>query len=155
MIKKELYQILSLEQIKNRLATFGLKATHQRLVVYDAMQKIPYHPSAEDIYALIHTDTPTITLATVYNTLDCFAEAKVISRVLTEEGKNLYDFDTGTHHHIYITNTDEIVDYHDPELQKLIEDYLKQKNIHNLEIRDLQLHIKAEKIDVEKDISIE
>ena len=54
------------------------------------MQKIHYHPSAEDIYALVHPDNPTITLATVYNTLDSFAEAKIISRVLTEEGKNLY-----------------------------------------------------------------
>ena len=154
MIRKETYPLKSFEQIKSHLTAFGLKATHQRLVVFDALQKMEFHPSAEDIYALVQPENPTISLATVYNTLDSFAEAQVISRVLTEEGKNRYDFDTASHHHIYLTNTNEIIDYHDPELQELIENYLKKKNINNLEIKELQLHIKAEKIDIEKDIRI-
>ena len=154
MNKKEIYPVKSFEQIKSHLTSFGLKTTHQRLVVFDSLQRIMYHPSAEDIYALVQPENPTISLATVYNTLDSFVEAKLISRVLTEEGKNLYDFDTGSHHHIYLTNTNEIIDYHDPELQDLIEEYLKKKNISNLEIKELQLHIKAEKKDTGKDIGI-
>lgn len=147
-------QSLSFEAIKTKLSNFGLKATHQRLVVYDVLQKSTIHPSAEDIYKIVHLDNPSITLATVYNTLDSFVDAKLISRVLTEEGKSRYDFNTHQHHHIYLSNTDEIIDYHDPELQQLLTDYLKKKKLTNVTINEFQVHIKAEVINPQKGISI-
>lgn len=112
------------------------------------------HPSAEEVYTIIHGDNPSISLATVYNTLDSFVDAKLISKVSSQEGKSRYDFNTHHHHHIFVTNTDEIIDYHDAELQELIESYLKKKNIINLCIQELQLHIKAEKINPSKKIGI-
>lgn len=155
MIKNTFPQPISLEEIKNKLTEYGIKATHQRLVVYDALQKTHLHPSAEEVYTLIHSDNPSISLATVYNTLDSFAEARLITRVLSEEGKSRYDFNTHHHHHIYISNTDEIIDYHDPELQKILNAYLKKKKVTNLTIHELQVHIKAEVINPGKEISIQ
>lgn len=155
MIQNSIPQPISLEEIKNKLTEHGLKATHQRLVVYDALQKTPIHPSAEEVYTRIHSDNPSISLATVYNTLDSFVEAKLITRVLSEEGKSRYDFNTLHHHHIYISNTDQIIDYHDPELQKILNTYLKKKKLTNLTIHELQVHIKAEIINPGKEISIQ
>jgi Fur family peroxide stress response transcriptional regulator len=154
VIKNTVPQPISLEEVKNKLTEHGLKATHQRLVVYDALQKTHLHPSAEEVYTLIHPDNPSISLATVYNTLDSFVEAKLITRVLCEEGKSRYDFNTQQHHHIYISNTDEIIDYHDPELQKILTAYLKKKKLINITINELQVHIKAEIINPNKQISI-
>lgn len=145
---------LSPEEIKNKLSEFGMKATHQRIVVYNALQLMFIHPSAEDVYTVIHSDNPSISLATVYNTLDSFVDAKLISKISSEQGKCRYDFNTHQHHHIFVTNTDEIIDYHDAELQELIESYLKKKNIANLSIQELQVHIKAEKINPGKQIGI-
>jgi Fur family transcriptional regulator, peroxide stress response regulator len=154
VIQNKLYTPLSLEEIKNKLTEFGLKATHQRLVVYDSLQKMPIHPSAEEVYTDIHPNIPSISLATVYNTLDSFVEAKLINRVLSE-GKSRYDFNTLQHHHIYITNTDEIIDFYDPELQKILAAYLKKKQLTNITIQELQVHIKAEKINPSKTIGIQ
>ena len=154
MIQNKLHTQLSLEEIKNKLTEFGMKATHQRIVVYNALQQMYIHPSAEEVYTIIHNDNPSISLATVYNTLDSFVDAKLIAKVSSQEGKSRYDFNTHHHHHIYVTNTDEIIDYHDAELQELIEAYLKKKNISNLTIQELQLHIKAEKINPSKKIDI-
>lgn len=154
MIQNKLHTQLSLEEIKNKLTEFGMKATHQRIVVYNALQQMYIHPSAEEVYTIIHNDNPSISLATVYNTLDSFVDAKLIAKVSSQEGKSRYDFNTHHHHHIYVTNTDEIIDYHDVELQELIEAYLKKKNISNLTIQELQLHIKAEKINPSKKIDI-
>ncbi len=131
-----------------------MKATHQRIVVYNALQQMPIHPSAEEVYTLIHTANPSISLATVYNTLDSFVDAKLITKVSSQEGKGRYDFNTNNHHHIYVTNTDEIIDYHDPALLAMIEEYLKNKNITNLSIEELQLHIKAKKINPEQEVGI-
>jgi len=145
---------LSFEEIKDKISDYGLKATHQRLVVYDALQKTSLHPSAEDVYDLIHLDNPSITLATIYNTLDSFVEAKLISKVSTEAGKSRYDFNTHQHHHIYLSNTDEIIDYHDPELQQMLSTYLTKKKFKNITIQDFRVHIKAEIINPDKKISL-
>ena len=145
---------ISLEQIKVKLSDFGLKATHQRMVVYDALQKMEIHPSAEEVYMLIHPTNPSLSLATVYNTLDSFVDAKLISKVSSEGGKSKYDFNTQHHHHIYLTNTGEIMDYHDTELLNIIQEYLNKKELTNLSIQDFQLHIKAEKINLLKNVII-
>lgn len=154
MIQKQHSKPISLEEIKVKLSAFSLKATHQRIVVYDALQKMHIHPSAEEVYTLIHPTNPSISLATVYNTLDSFVDAKLISKVSSEGGKSKYDFNTQHHHHIYLTNTDEIIDYHDAELLSIIQEYLNKKQLTNLEIQDFQLHIKAEKINIRKSVDI-
>ena len=154
MIQKQHPKPISLEAIKVKLSDFGLKATHQRIVVYDALQKMDIHPAAEEVYTLIHPHNPSISLATVYNTLDSFVDAALISKVYSDGGKSKYDFNTTHHHHIYVTNTDEIIDYHDAELLNLIQDYLNKKQITNLSIQEFQLHIKAEKINLRKQVDI-
>lgn len=154
MIQNNLHNPISLEEIKNKLTAYGMKATHQRLVVYNSLQRMCFHPSAEEVYSNIHPENPSISLATVYNTLDSFVEAKLITKVSSEAGKSRYDFNTVHHHHIHLTNTDEIIDYHDTELQQLIIGYLEKKKISNLVISDLQLHIKAQKINPEREIHI-
>ncbi len=154
MIQNNLHSPISLEEIKHKLTAYGIKATHQRLVVYDSLQKMRFHPSAEEVYSLIHPENPSISLATVYNTLDSFVEARLITKVSSEEGKSRYDFNITDHHHIHLTNTDEIIDYHDPELQELIIAHLKKKQLENLVISDLRLHIKAQKINPEQEIHI-
>jgi len=154
VIQNYIQQSISLEEIKNKLTEYGLKATHQRLVVNNALQKTHLQPSAEEVYTLIHSDNPSISLATFYNTLDSFVEAKLIARVFSEEGKSRYDFNR-LHHHIYLSNTEKIIDYHDPELQKILNTYLKKKKLTNLTIHELQVHIKTEVINPNKEISIQ
>ncbi len=154
MIHQPKHTLISLEEIKGKLIQFGLKATHQRIVVFDALQKMPIHPSAEEVYTRIHPTNPSVSLATVYNTLDSFVEARLIAKVSSEGGKSKYDFNTHHHHHIHLTNTDEILDYHDSELLDLIQHYLNKKQLTNISIQDFQLHIKAEKINLSKEIDI-
>ena len=68
----------------------GVKATPQRISVYEALLSLK-HPSAEAVLERVRSILPTVTVATVYNTLDCFAKAGVIERVLTVDNK-MYRF---------------------------------------------------------------
>ena len=70
------------------------------------------------------------------------------------DGVMRYDAHTDTHNHIYCTNTSEIIDFEDPDLNKLIKKFLKSKNIENFNIKDFSLHIEGEKIDKRKHIII-
>lgn len=146
--------MITLELTKALLADAGLKATQQRMVILSAVHKSKNHPSAEKVHEQVRVNNPSMSLATVYSTLDTFVEKGLIQKVLVKDGVKRYDGHLGIHHHIHSTNTNEIFDFVDEELNDLILEFLKTKNIGNLDIRKFSLHVQGEKIDVKKHIEI-
>ena len=144
----------NLHNITRALSEKGLKVTHQRIVVLEALMETNRHPAAEDIYEKINKKYPSISLATVYKTLETFVENDLIDLVSSPHGKMRYDARTDNHNHIYVSNTNEILDYEDEELRNILMDYLKRKKFENLNITDIKLHIRGEKIDLRKGITI-
>lgn len=112
------------------------------------------HPTADEVYSSIKEEYPSITLATVYNTLDTFAEYGLASKVMSIDGYMRYDGNMDQHSHIYLTNTHEIMDYEDEELSLLLQNYFKGKNVQNLKISDIKVQINGEKINPNTNISI-
>jgi Fur family transcriptional regulator, peroxide stress response regulator len=145
---------LSFEDIKNKLAENGLKSTQQRIVIFNSVYHSLSHPSAEKIYDEVKMDNPSISLATVYKTLDTLIEAGLVNRVMNEDGTMRYDANLNAHNHIYCTNTKEIIDYEDPELTQLIQDYFQRKQIKNLKIKEISVQINGEKVEPLEKISI-
>ncbi|MDB5273079.1 MAG: Fur family transcriptional regulator [Chitinophagaceae bacterium] len=136
------------------MAEKGLKATTQRIVIYDALMSDCSHPTAETIHELIKISHPTISLATVYKTLETFVEYQLAQKVSTVEGTYRYDGKTEEHHHIVIDETNEIIDFDDEQIKALMKAHLAQKNIENLEITDISIQIRGRKIDANKTITI-
>lgn len=143
-----------LDIVTNAIAAKGLKITHQRIVVYQAVTDTNTHPTAEQIYDRIKDKNPSISLATVYKTLETFVENELINKVSSPQGTMRYDAKKDHHNHIYITNTNEILDYKDEKLRKFLMNYLNKKKFSNFNITDFKLQIKGEKINPEKGISI-
>ena len=141
-------------QLKELLNEHGLKSTHQRLVIYKCLMDTDAHPTADEIYNSIKEGYPTISLATVYKTLESLATAGLANKVMSNDGYMRYDGNTELHNHIYITNTHEIVDYEDSELSELLQSYFDKKNISNLKISNVKVQINAEKINPKNKISI-
>lgn len=112
------------------------------------------HPTAEAIYELIKVSHPTISLATVYKTLETFVEYQLAQKVATVEGTYRYDGKTEEHHHIVIEETNEIIDFDDEQIKALMKAHLMKKNIQNLEITDISVQIRGRKIDASKTITI-
>lgn len=144
----------TLEFAKQKLTETGLKATQQRMVILAAVQESKNHPSPEAVYEKVRVSNPSISLGTVYNTLDTFVEKGLIQTVLAKNGLKRYDGRLGNHNHIHCVNTNEILDFEDEELNDLVLEFLKGKKIENLHIRKFSLHIHGEKIDEKKNIKI-
>jgi len=53
------------DALAQRLADSGLRSTPQREVIYDVLLKKRDHPTADEVYARVRADMPTISLATV------------------------------------------------------------------------------------------
>ncbi len=143
-----------MNNIKDELREAGVKATHQRLVIMKAVNGMKNHPTAEQIYNAIKMENPSISLATVYKTLETFVNNGLLSKVSTREGQMRYDPRTDNHGHIYCANTKELFDFYDEELNTLLVDFFKKKRVNNLRIKNITVRINGEKLDPVKDVLI-
>lgn len=141
-------------EISQRLKDYKLKSTNQRISIYKAILPLKNHPSAEIVYDFVKTDNPSITLATVYNTLETFAKSGLINKISSSNGKLRYDPNTSQHNHIYCTKTNDIYDFYDSELESIIKDFITSKNIDNFELTDFKVLLKGNKIIENKKITI-
>lgn len=129
------------QELINRLKEKQLRVTPQRLAILEAIIKLNNHPTAENIITYIKKNHPTISIGAVYKILDSLVEADLLKRVKTENGIMRYDPFITKHHHLYCADSDKIEDYEDEELDQIISDYFKKKEIKNFQINDIKLQI--------------
>ncbi len=134
----------SYSKIKEVLAKHDLKATHQRIAIYDIMLHLDNHPTADQVYNKVCQYYPSISLATVYKTLDTFVEKSLIKRVLTTKDAKKYDINIHEHHHLYCEMSDKIIDYEDKALLKKIMKHFKKKELQFFKIKDVKVQINGE-----------
>lgn len=127
--------------ILKKLSGKGLKATHQRIVVLQVLQEHMCHPTADEVFKLVRKDFPTISLATVYNTLESFAKCGILNTVNSEGNVKRYDINTDEHIHLIDETSGELIDYCDSGLSGLIKDYLEKKKIPDFDIKEIRLNI--------------
>lgn len=119
----------------------GLKATPQRIVIYQALTELHNHPTADDIIEYIGRSHPSISPGTVYKTLETFLQKNLIRRVKTDQDIMRYDAISNPHHHLFCAESDRIEDYFDDRLNKLIQDYFNKNEIPNFNIENINLQI--------------
>lgn len=90
------------------LREMGCKVTPQRLAIYEVLKTCNMHPTAEGIYNIISADYPTMSLATVYKTLDLLKEANIIQELNICGNTSRYDVNPKPHPHIVCTKCGKI-----------------------------------------------
>jgi len=88
----------------------GLKLTPQRLAVMAFLENNRSHPTAEDVYRHVVRRFPTMSLATVYNTLETLTTRGRLKEITIDAEKRHYDPDLRSHHHAICTGCKKIVD---------------------------------------------
>ncbi|MBN2546832.1 MAG: transcriptional repressor [Spirochaetes bacterium] len=89
----------------------GIKVTPQRLAIIKYLENDKDHSSAEQIYNHLIKDFPTISLATVYNTLEMLEEIKMINKIkISDENVVNYEYNKKMHHHFYCKKCKKIYD---------------------------------------------
>jgi Fur family peroxide stress response transcriptional regulator len=99
------------EKFQALLENHGLRNTSQRRDIHEYLIQTSSHPTARQIFDHLKPSHPTLSLATVYNTLDLLVGAGLIS-ALGEIGDNQVHFDGDTTAHINLACTEclKIVD---------------------------------------------
>lgn len=95
-----------------RYKDIGIKLTPQRLAILEYLEGNQAHPSAEEIYRAVSGKHPTMSFATVYNTLETLREKGNINELTIDAGKKRFDPETRPHHHLICRRCRRIVDIH-------------------------------------------
>lgn len=109
----------------------GYKVTPQRLAVFKALENTKEHPGADGIYNKLLPMYPTMSLATVYKSLEVFKEIGLIQELNLGEGSFRYDANTTQHPHIHCLKCGKVDDVNDDMIFDLL-DNVKARTGYNL-----------------------
>lgn len=93
------------DHLAQRLADSGLRSTPQREVVYNVLLAKRDHPTADEVFARVKSDLPTISLATVYNCLEMLVQCHLVRAVNFERGPTRYCPNLRPHAHFHDEST--------------------------------------------------
>jgi Fur family transcriptional regulator, peroxide stress response regulator len=89
------------DEIRNRIIAgmkkAGLRLTSQRLAIVDFLAGTRSHPSAAALYAEAKKKAPSISLSTVYLTLDALKRAGLIKELEFDDRDSRYEGDVSDH----------------------------------------------------------
>lgn len=106
-----------------------IQPTPQRIAVVQCVLKSKTHPTADEVLVFARKKCPTVSRATVYNTLNLLVEKGLIGTQTLREGAVVFDPNVERHHHFIDQETGEIFDIPWDQLQVKGEDKLKDFEI--------------------------
>ena len=97
----------------------GLSVTPQRLAVYEQLLKREDHPTPEMIFKAVRRKMPSLSLATIYKSLDALEKLGLVQAVQIDSDSRRYDANMNQHHHLVCTGCGCVDDFYDERLDKV------------------------------------
>lgn len=97
----------------------GFKVTPQRLAVYEVLANTKEHPNAEMIFSSLQATYPTMSLATVYKTIDILHAIGLVQVLNAGEDSFRYDADVSDHAHVRCIECGRVDDVYDLDAAKV------------------------------------
>jgi Fur family iron response transcriptional regulator len=97
-------------RIPDLLEKRGIQATPQRVLIAELLFARDQHLTAEQILATLAETGSQVSKATVYNTLNLFAQKGLLKALQVDPERGLFDSNVRPHHHIHVEDTGELID---------------------------------------------
>jgi Fur family peroxide stress response transcriptional regulator len=127
-----------LELFRRRCAEARLAMTPQRLAIYRLLASDAGHPSAEDLFARIKPDMPSLSRGTVYRTLDLLHRHGLVHRVSAGGDTLRFDANLDEHHHLICVRCHAVRDL---ELDELPMPFEPPAQLHGFRVLGQHLHV--------------
>jgi len=90
----------SIDRMLAGVRAAGLKLTPQRLAIVRELAVDESHPTAQELFERLLPSMPTMSFATVYNTLDALSSAGLCAALALSPGSGRFDPNMEPHHHL-------------------------------------------------------
>ncbi|MGY5852845.1 MAG: transcriptional repressor [Candidatus Thorarchaeota archaeon] len=94
------------------LKKWGYRATPQRIAICDALHNAGSHPTVDEVHKVVVKRDPTVSLATVYKTLQLLTEIGLAREISFRDEPTRYDPTVDSHLNLVCTNCGKIDDYY-------------------------------------------
>lgn len=111
-----------------------IQPTPQRIAVVECVLTSKTHPTADDILLSARKACPTVSRATVYNTLNLLVEKGLIGMQTIKEGAVVFDPNVRRHHHFIDEETGEIHDIPWDQLEVKGKERLKKFEVSEFQV---------------------
>ncbi len=114
------------EKIMEAFRRSGFRATAQRIAIAQVVLSSKDHPTAEQVFEVVRITNPTISLSTVYNTLNTMKEMNMIHE-LAFNNNHRFDPNIKIHINLVCQNCGEIIDVDNEIIEKEIKTVSKKR----------------------------
>jgi len=101
---------MTIQEVHHYLETKDINPSVQRVAIMQYMLEHWTHPTVDMIYNDLLPSMPTLSKATVYNTLKLFVEKKAVNSLFIDERNVRYDAATNLHAHFKCKHCGSISD---------------------------------------------
>lgn len=130
-------------ELEQRCVEAGLKMTGPRKTILKVLAEAEDHPSVEVVYERAKALDASISIATVYRTLNMLDELDLVTRHEFNESFSRYETNMEHHHHLIDLESGEVIEFQNEELEILKE---KIANELGFELVDHRLELYGRKL---------
>tara|TARA_B100000427_G_C15361495_1_gene530076 strand:+ start:210 stop:674 length:465 start_codon:yes stop_codon:yes gene_type:complete len=110
-------------EVEAVLKSEGLRATKQRLNIWDELSSTDKHRDIETILEDLKKNKINVSRATLYRTIDVFVKHNLLKKITLDSGKFLYEHNKKTitpqHDHIVCEDCGEIFEFYDNNISSI------------------------------------
>ncbi|MFE0017612.1 Fur family transcriptional regulator [Mesorhizobium sp. NPDC059054] len=127
------------QSIADLCKEFGLRLTGPRRIIMQVLFDSSDHPDVVELHRRVTAIEPTISLATVYRTVNLLREKGVLERHTFGDGRARYETTPREHHdHLINVETGSVIEFQSEEIERLQEEIARKHGFaivsHKLEI---------------------
>ena len=88
------------------------RLTKQRKVILEELRKVDTHPTADEVFAMVRSKLPKISLGTVYRNLEIMSTEGLIQKIDYTGGQKRFDGNPEVHAHVRCVECGRVGDVH-------------------------------------------
>ena len=96
--------------LREALEASGQRFTEQRAAVYRYLANTDTHPTADEVLVAVREELPSISLATVYKSLETLVGCGLAIKLTYTDASSRYDGRTDPHHHARCLGCGKVTD---------------------------------------------
>lgn len=131
-----------LKKAKFSLTENGGRMTSQRRLIIETLEGLASHPTAEELYELVHERDPDLNLSTVYRTLRWLEGEGLVNsrRFEVDRGQERFDPQLADEHYHFVCNTcKSVIEFNAPVIETIIDQIERQFGV-QVESASVVLH---------------